>query len=219
MYFTRTEETIEDALKSLERKKSLNGWGTIGKKPWFHLFYRSPNEVKFVLEQLGLPVMEFNPPDAQMKEEAYQKLVAIGFNIAISKERYLQLVGDVIVHRLTHPAYAFVKRQHLFRPTSYEKELVQLLNLDPYGEGYVSYLSGLCSLESFNVTPSFEDCNKLLMSQTGNEYLLKYLVCYEGHEVGVDKELDWGIDWKLFVPQRIVWIQETEYKDTRDRYP
>ena len=54
MYFIRTEETKEDALKSLERGRSIRRWAFVGSSPWEHLAFAIPKEEQLdALEKYG----------------------------------------------------------------------------------------------------------------------------------------------------------------------
>jgi hypothetical protein len=61
MYFVRTEESIEAAYASLERKKSVRRWAYVGANPWEHLaFGISDDERIEVLGELGYDVADID---------------------------------------------------------------------------------------------------------------------------------------------------------------
>jgi hypothetical protein len=57
MFFIRTEESIEDAQKSLERGRSVRRWAFIGCSPWEHLAFAIPDDEKLkALETYGYDI-------------------------------------------------------------------------------------------------------------------------------------------------------------------
>lgn len=90
-----------------------------------------------------------------------------------------------------------------------EEEIAAAANLTKVSErGYAEFLDGLCALESFDEVPATSDVTESLDGET-----FRYLVCYEGEEVGVDP--DEG--WPLFRPTRIVWTHDTGSKVKREK--
>jgi len=61
MFFIRTEESIEAAHASLERKKSVRRWAYVGANPWEHLAFGISDEERIeALEELGYEVSDID---------------------------------------------------------------------------------------------------------------------------------------------------------------
>ena len=204
-----------DINKSLLRGKSIDGWTCVGKGAWFHVYYSSINVVKDIIDKVCGQKVEFLPISQNDIEKAYRCLINyFGVEHYCSKEEYINDLTDKMIYRCSHPAYKEIERIILYNPHWKENEIVSFLSLEPFNGGYIKYLNGLCALEMFDNLPTIKDCTKKLDGQAKEPFLFKYLVCFEGEEVGEDIG-DWGETWKLFKPSRILWIEESGFNDKR----
>lgn len=216
-YFVRTEESLIDINNSLIRGRSSDGWKEMGQGVWIHLYYSSSNDIKKVMLKLFNRKIEFLQIRRKDRVKAYESLINnYGINHSCSKQEYINKLSDDVIYRCIHPVYEEVKRNAIYNPHYKEKEIAQLLQLEVFNNGYIKYLKGLCALEMFDKEPTINDCTKMLIGEDNEPFLLKYLVCFEGEEVGVDIGDDWGEPWKLFKPKRIVWIEESGYCGKRN---
>lgn len=53
-FYVRAEESIEDAIKALERGRSVRRWATLGAQPYEHLMFASADEKREILEAIGI---------------------------------------------------------------------------------------------------------------------------------------------------------------------
>lgn len=151
------------------------------------------------------------------REEAYKVLTNVyKVKHICSKQEYVYSLSTNVVYRCIHPIYSCIRNNIAYNQYYKEKEIAQLLNLEPFNKGYIKYLKGLCALEKFSSQPTIVDCTKKLIGDNKEPYLLRYLVCFEGEEVGEDIDEDWAETWQLFKPSRIVWIEESGYKSERN---
>lgn len=118
---------------------------------------------------------------------------------------------------MLHSVYREITHNTLKNPDYMKDGIVEFLKLEPFEDGYIKYLDGLCALEQFKFEPKYEDCTKMIIGDNREPHLFKYLVCFEGEEVGEDKYDDWGQEWKLFKPKRIIWVRETGFSNKRNK--
>lgn len=218
-YFVRTEETIRDAEESLKRGCSVWGWNLIGENPWKHLYGQPMLTVKNVYKELFDRDIIINDLCYEDYEYAFKVMgLQTGFEIEkyFNEEEWIEKISENVIYRVTHPIYEDILMNSFFNPKFKNKELIKKLNLQSVKSGgYIKYLDGLCALEKFSDIPDISNVNKMLIDSTGEQYLFKYLVCFEGEEIGKDYSDDWKEEWPLFKPKRIVWIKESGFNGER----